>query len=126
MKPGTPILHLASRSAWLAAVEQGIYRAESLASEGFIHCSSPSQIVEVANAFYRGQSGLVLLVIEPARLTSELKWEPPAEPAPSHARAGDLFPHLYGPLNLEAVIEVIPFEPAADGTFSLPAGKLQI
>ncbi len=126
MPPDTFILHLASHAAWLAAVDQGLYRADSLATEGFIHCSKPSQIVEVANAFYRGQRGLVLLVIEPARLTSELKWEPPAEPAPSHARAGDLFPHIYGPLDLEAVTDVIPFEPAADGTFTLPAGKLQI
>lgn len=119
MNPDTPILHLASHAAWLAAVDQGVYRADSLATEGFIHCSKPSQIVEVANAFYRGQHGLVLLVIDPARLTSELKWEPPAEPAPSHARAGDLFPHVYGPLNLQAVTKIIPFEPAADGTFSL-------
>lgn len=121
-----PILHLASRTAWLAAVKQGVYRADSLLTEGFIHCSKPSQIVEVANTFYRGQRGLLLLVIEPARLTGELKWEPPAGPAPSHAHAGDLFPHVYGPLNLEAVTEVIPFEPAEDGTFSLPADKLQI
>lgn len=134
MTSNAPILHITSRSAWLAAVQEGVYRADSLLTEGFIHCSTPSQILEVANAFYRGRSGLVLLVIEPARLTSELRWEPPAEPdrssvsrpAPSHARAGDLFPHIYGPLDLEAVSDVLPFEPAADGTFRLPAGKLQI
>ncbi len=123
MTPNTPILHIASRSAWLAAVQEGLYRADSLLTEGFIHCSTPSQILEVANAFYRGQSGLVLLVIEPACLTSELRWEPPAD---SHVRAGDLFPHIYGPLDLEAVADVLPFEPAADGTFFLPGDKLQI
>lgn len=116
----THILHLASNNAWLAAVKEGAYRADSLSTEGFIHCSKPSQIVDVANTFYRGQQGLVLLVIDPSKLESELKWEPPAEPEPSHARTGDLFPHLYGPLNLDAVVQVIPFEPGADGLFTLP------
>jgi uncharacterized protein (DUF952 family) len=124
-----PILHLASNDAWLAAVgpaglwrgEKGSYHADSLSAEGFIHCSKPSQIVDVANTFYYGQQGLVLLVIDPSRLTSELKWEPPAEPEPTHAREGDLFPHIYGPLNLDAVVEVLDFEPGADGFFCLPS-----
>ena len=114
------ILHLASNDAWLAAAKAGIYRADSLSTVGFIHCSKSSQIVGVANSFYRGQQGLVLLVIDPSKLESELKWEPPAEPEPSHARAGDLFPHLYGRLNLSAVVDVITFEPNVDGNFSLP------
>jgi uncharacterized protein (DUF952 family) len=125
-----PILHLASRDAWLAAVgpaelwrdKQGAYCTDSLSTVGFIHCSKPSQIVGVANAFYRGQQGLVLLVIDPLKLEAELKWEPPAEPEPTHARAGDLFPHIYGPLNLDAVVKVIPFDPGADGSFSLLQG----
>lgn len=122
------ILHLASNDAWLAAVgpagvwrgKQGAYHADSLSTQGFIHCSKPSQIVDVANAFYRGQGGLVLLVIDPSRLGAELKWEPPAEPEPSHARNGDLFPHVYGPINLDAVIQVVAFEPGADGFFNMP------
>lgn len=114
------ILHLASNDAWLAAAKGDAYRADSLSTAGFIHCSRTSQIVEVANSFYHGQQGLVLLVIDLSKLESELKWEPPAEPEPSHARAGDLFPHLYGPLNLDAVVRVIAFEPNADGSFSLP------
>jgi uncharacterized protein (DUF952 family) len=125
-----PILHLASNDAWLAASgpaelwrgKNGSYQADSLSTEGFIHCSTKSQIVGVANTFYRGQGGLVLLVIDPSRLTSELKWEPPAEPEPTHARADELFPHIYGPLNLDAVVEVLTFEPGADGSFSLPPG----
>jgi len=120
MATDTFILHLALNNAWLAAVEQGAYHADSLSTEGFIHCSRPSQIVDVANAFYRGQHGLALLVVDPSKLEAELKWEPPAEPEPSHARAGDLFPHLYGPLNLDAVVRVIPFEPGLNGKFTLP------
>jgi uncharacterized protein (DUF952 family) len=120
MTPDTCVLHLASNDAWLAAVKSGTYQADSLSTEGFIHCSKPSQIVDVANTFYRGQQGLVLLVIDPSKLESELKWEPPAEPEPTHAREGDLFPHIYGPLNLDAVDKVLAFEPAPDGSFSLP------
>ena len=116
------ILHLASNEAWLAAVDAGSFHADSLSTEGFIHCSKPSQIVDVANAFYHGQQGLVLLVIDPSKLETELKWEPPAEVAPSHAPADALFPHLYGPLNLDAVVKVITFEPGADGKFIYPDG----
>ena len=114
------ILHLASNDAWLAAVKEGCYHSDSLPTEGFIHCSKTSQIVDVANTFYRGQRGLVLLVINPTKLQPELKWEPPAEPEPTHARKGELFPHIYGPLNLDAVTRVIPFEPDVDGMFSTP------
>jgi uncharacterized protein (DUF952 family) len=120
MTSDTFILHLASNDAWLAAVKNGVYYADSLSTEGFIHCSKPSQIVGVANTFYHGQQGLVLLVIDPSKLESELKWEPPAEPEPTHAREGELFPHLYGPLNLDAVVNVIAFEPGANGIFTLP------
>ncbi|MGB7873438.1 MAG: DUF952 domain-containing protein [Anaerolineales bacterium] len=120
MTSDTFILHLASNDAWLASVKDGIYHADSLSMEGFIHCSKPSQIMGVANAFYRGQSGLVLLMIDSSKLQPELKWEPPAEPEPTHAREGELFPHIYGPLNLDAVTEAIPFEPGADGRFAMP------
>ena len=121
------ILHLVANDTWLAAVspalwrgKEGIYCADSLSTEGFIHCSKPSQIVNVANSFYHGQQGLVLLVIDSSLLEAEVKWEPPAEPEPTHTRAGELFPHIYGPLNLDAIVEVIPFEPDPDGSFSLP------
>lgn len=120
MKPDTLILHLASNVAWLAAVKGGIYHAESLSTEGFIHCSTLSQIVSVANTFYHGQHGLVLLALDPEKLDADLKWEPPAEPEPTHAREGELFPHVYGPINLDAVTNIIPFEPDADGNFALP------
>jgi uncharacterized protein (DUF952 family) len=120
MKADTFILHLASKTAWLASAEEGLYAPESLSTEGFIHCSTVSQIVGVANTFYRGQRELVLLVIDPFNLRAELKWEPPAEPEPTHAREGELFPHIYGALNPDAVVRALPFEPDAEGLFSLP------
>ena len=122
MKPDTMIIHLATNTDWLAAIKSGEYHAESLSTEGFIHCSTESQIVDVANAFYHGQHGLVLLVLDPEKLKARLKWEPPVHPNPERAaKVGDeLFPHIYGPINASAVIRVVPFEPGSDGTFSLP------
>ena len=94
------IYHITSRSAWNEARERGDYRAESLETEGFIHCSTESQVVPVAERFYAGLSDLLLLVIEPARLASDLKWEPPAGGTPPPGiPEGDLFPHVYGPID---------------------------
>ena len=93
------ILHVTSRVAWSLAEAQGQYEADSLAGQGFIHCSRISQVMRVANVFYSGQPGLVLLVIDPARLGSELRWEPGAD------LATELFPHVYGPINLDAVLQ---------------------
>jgi uncharacterized protein (DUF952 family) len=106
----------------LAAQKSGEYRAHSLQNEGFIHCSTPQQIVQVADSFYSGRHGLVLLVIDPQRLRPDLRWEPPAHPNPQAdlPPSEELFPHLYGPLNLDAVVKVLDFEPKADGKFSLP------
>jgi uncharacterized protein (DUF952 family) len=113
------ILHATSAAAWAATQSQGAYTADSLASEGFIHCSRVSQILRVANTYFKGQHGMVLLVIDPARLKSEMRWEPGTDVQ------SELFPHIYGPLNLEAVMEVLDFEPQADGGFVLP-DKLKI
>jgi len=114
------VLHITTRSDWLAAQMRGAYEAPSLAAEGFIHCSTPSQAAAVADAFYRGQTGLVLLVLDESRLASELRWEPPAGPPAPGIPASDLFPHIYGPLNLEAVTAALDFPPGPDGTFALP------
>jgi len=114
---------LTSHADWLAAQKTGEYRSPSLESEGFIHCSTEHQIVQVANSFYAGQHGLVLLEIDPARLKPELRWEMPAHPTPQTDQqpTDELFPHIYGPLNTDAVIRVIKFEPNSDSNFSLPA-----
>lgn len=115
------ILHITSRAEWADAQVRGEYLAPSLQSEGFIHCSTERQVLHVAAAFYRGRTDLVLLVIDESRLTPELKWEPPAgSPAPGISEA-DLFPHVFGPVNLAAVSAVIDFLPNPDGSFSLPA-----
>jgi uncharacterized protein (DUF952 family) len=116
------IYHITSRRAWQEAQERGEYRAESLASEGFIHCSTRMQILPVAENFYKGQVGNVILMIDPSLLTSELRWEPPSggTPPPS-VPEGDLFPHVYSPINLDAIRNVFDLESNPDGSYKLPA-----
>lgn len=115
------ILHITSKQDWSAAQAKGEYAAPSLETEGFIHFSTDKQAIHVANAFYHGRTDLVLLVVEETRLKPELKWEAPAGPPADLISEADMFPHLYGPLNLDAVISVLEFQPDADGGWqSLP------
>ena len=109
------IVHICDVTAWEQAQTTGEYRPAFLAVECFIHASLPSQVLSVANHFYAGRQDLLLLWIDPQRLRSELRYEP---------ADGDLFPHIYGALNLEAVVAVVSFPPDADGIFRLlPIGN---
>ena len=115
------ILHITTRKAWIEATRTGAYSAPSLETEGFIHGSTLKQLLPVAGKFYRGQTGLVVLEIDPARLSSELKWEPPSGGGPPPGvPEGEAFPHVYGPINLDAVIQVLDLEADHNGDFSLP------
>jgi uncharacterized protein (DUF952 family) len=117
------ILHLVNRADWDSARARGSYAPPSLAAEGFIHCSTIAQITDTADRHFRGQRGLAVLCIDESRLKAELKYEPPM-PAVNlnvNENPGGLFPHLYGPLNLDAVVRVIDFPCSTDGTFALPA-----
>ena len=79
----------------------GKYQADSLVTEGFIHCSTAAQVEASGRRHFAGQTGLVVLEIDPGKLRWELRWE-----GSSH---GGAFPHLYGPLDLDAVISVQTF-----------------
>jgi uncharacterized protein (DUF952 family) len=115
------IYHLTSRQAWRAAQQRGEYRADSLESEGFIHCSTLTQILPVAEKYYKEQQGIILLGINPDLLTSELRWEPPSGGAPPPGvPEGELFPHIYGPINLDAIVKVYDLETNPDGSYKLP------
>ncbi len=117
----TMIYHITSRQAWGEAQQRGDYRAESLETEGFIHCSTSAQVLPVAEKYYPGTHGLLVLAIDPARLTSDLKWEPPAEGSPPPGvPEGDAFPHIYGPINLDAIVKVLDLETNPDGRHNLP------
>jgi len=106
------ILHITKRQQWEQAKDLGSYRADSLDSEGFIHCSKSTQIVKVANTFVFNQKELVLLFIDSDKIQAEIRYEP--------AEIGELFPHIYGELNIDAVYQVIDFEAGEDGFFELP------
>ena len=97
------LVHLCLRENWEQAVQAGVYQAASLDELGFIHLSHPEQIQGVAKRYYAGIQGLVLLWIDPHKLNAEVRWEP---------SDGQIFPHLYGALNLEAVQLVQDFSPA--------------
>ncbi len=119
----TTILHITSMPEWQTALDVGAYRAPSLEKDGFIHCSTREQVLPVANNFYRGQTDLVLLVIDVDLLQVPLKWEGPINPVTGEAETGNdkLFPHIYGAINVDWVVEVVAFPPTVDGTFELPA-----
>ncbi len=105
------IYHITSASDWLAAQRAGRYAADALASAGFIHCSDAGQVARVANARFVGQRDLVVLTVDPTRLTAEVRYEV-GDPA-----TNERFPHCYGPLNLDAVLAMTPLLPGADGVF---------
>ena len=103
------IVHICPQEAWQAAQDEGEYRAASLVSEGFIHASRPEQVLQVANRFYRGTPDLVLLWIDPQQVKPPIRWE---------SVDGALFPHIYGPLNTDAVTAMTNLLPAEDGQFN--------
>lgn len=109
------IYHITSSKAWEEAKKKGSYQADSLASEGFIHCSKLEQVLRVAESFYRGQSCLLLLQIDPVDLIPDVRWEP------GNDKPDELFPHIYGPLNLNAVCEVMDLNQDPEGHFILPS-----
>ncbi|MEP7292636.1 MAG: DUF952 domain-containing protein [Chloroflexota bacterium] len=117
----TMIFHIVSQAAWKQAEQDREYRATSLEREGFIHFSTAEQVVRVANAFYAGQTDLLLLLVDPDKVSAEVRYEPPAEMPDS----GERFPHLYGALNLDAVTRVVALPPDDDGKWSgLPASAV--
>ena len=116
------IFHITPRADWETAKTKGEYVADSLRLEGFIHCSTLAQILPVAEKYYKGQSGLVLLMIEPTLLSSTLKWEAPSGGTPPPGvPEGDRFPHIYGSINLDAVVNVLDFISDSNGDWAMPS-----
>jgi len=107
------IYKICSASAWREAERQGVYRGSEVdLSDGFIHFSTAQQVSSTAAKHFAGQTGLFLIAIDADSLGDGLRWEP--------ARDGALFPHLYGELDLSAVIKVLDMPLRSDGTHKIP------
>jgi uncharacterized protein (DUF952 family) len=112
------IYHITAASDWAQAQRDGEYRlstrGRTLAQEGFIHAGTARQVAPVANAFYQGMTGLVVLVIDTGRVRPEIGYDlVPGQPDP--------FPHIYGPLNVDAVVRTVPLAADATGSYSFVA-----
>jgi uncharacterized protein (DUF952 family) len=109
------IYHLVPLSIWNAAGD-GPYRAASLDTEGFIHCSNQDQVARIANLFYADQAELLALCIDTDRLAHAVRDE--------EVGTGERFPHVYGPIEAEAVVAVIPLQRGADGRWTFDPGLI--
>ena len=108
-----PIYKICAAGEWAQAVRQGRYIGTAVdVKDGFIHFSTARQAAETARRHFAGQSGLVLVKVNPALLQADLKWEA--------SRNGDLFPHLYGSLPTAAATDVRPLPLGDDGIPILP------
>jgi uncharacterized protein (DUF952 family) len=96
------IYHITTDASWNYAREIGSYTVSSLKDEGFIHCSQQNQLADVKRRYYEGRNDLLLLYIDSDKLKSPVifEWSPSVQ---------DTFPHVYGPINIDAVIEVKPY-----------------
>lgn len=107
------LCHITSLVEWQAALANGVYQPANFAQEGFIHCSYSHQLLTVAHRFYRGQDGLVVLLIDSTKIESKLIEE--------NLEGGiELYPHLYDVLPVDAVSNAISFPCSPDGSFQLP------
>ncbi|HEX2968755.1 MAG TPA: DUF952 domain-containing protein [Bacteroidales bacterium] len=116
------IYHITTHEDWEKARVTGEYKAASLHSEGFIHCSTLKQTIDTANLFFKGKEDLILLCIDENKLKPECKYENPAGGRKHDPAVGNLFPHVYGPINIPAIIKIVDFPSGKNGLFMLPDG----
>lgn len=95
------ILHITNTETWNQALLKGIYEMDALSDLGFIHCCLPGQMAGVLARWFQDTSGLLALEIDPQKLKSRTVYE--------NLEGGkELFPHIYGPINLDAVVAIHP------------------
>ena len=109
----SPIYKICSAPAWREAERQGVYRgSRDDARDGFIHFSTAAQVAETARKHFFGQTALFLVEVDADTLGAALRWE--------RSRNDELFPHLYGELDLGAVKRVLNLQARADGGHDIP------
>ncbi|MDQ0455275.1 uncharacterized protein (DUF952 family) [Rhizobium paknamense] len=107
------IYKILSEELWQEAEKAGVFAGAPVDhADGFIHLSTAAQVRETAERHFTGQSGLLLAAVDPGTLGDALRYEP--------SRGGDLFPHLYGSLPLNAVLWIKPLPLGADGRHQFP------
>lgn len=114
-----PFYHLIDRDEWEREQSGEGYAPASVAKEGFIHCSYPYQLLRTANHHFAGRDNLVLLRIDPSRVRAEVRHDPVNVVVDGAPAVWD-FPHIYGPLNPDAVVGMIDFPRGSDGRFTMP------
>jgi uncharacterized protein (DUF952 family)/GNAT superfamily N-acetyltransferase len=111
------LLHLCTPATWRMALAAGSLAPPSFLHQGFVHLSTPSQVTWPANTLFMGRTDLLALVVDPARLPGDLRFER-APDAPAEVR----FPHHYGLVPVASVVSVVPYQPGPDGRFTEPIG----
>jgi uncharacterized protein (DUF952 family) len=109
----TVIFHIAQKADWILAPGAGTYAAASLATEGFIHCSTATQVLATANRLFRARRELVLLHIDAGKVNAEIRYE-------NLEGGAELYPHVYGALAIDCITAAHEFAPRGDGTFEMP------
>jgi uncharacterized protein (DUF952 family) len=107
------IFHITNPDDWYKAKVKGEYDSTSLHTEGFIHCSTKDQFIRSANKHFKGESGIILLQIEVDKVKNKIKFE-------NLSGGKEDFPHIYGPINIEAVTDVFELKANGHGEFLSP------
>jgi uncharacterized protein (DUF952 family) len=106
------ILHIIKKGKWKEVNKIGVYENESLKTEGFIHCSNENQVCKVADKHYKGEKGLIVLYIDEKKLNAKVMFE-------DLYKLDEDYPHIYGPLNTDAVVKTADFILDTNGNFHL-------
>ena len=105
------LFHIAKKDVWKQSLHNGLYGDFSIKKDGFIHCSEFNQLLHVANNNLKNvNDDLVVLCIDASRLKSEVKWE-------TNKINSMIFPHVYGLINIDSVIDIVDFRKNQDGDF---------
>ena len=115
------IFHIMDKTQWQQVKNKEYYVPESLNIDGFIHCSKADQVLEVANRLFKGKSNLVILKIREADIQNTLKYETPLETPQLSLK----YPHVYGPLNTNAIEKAFDLHSDENGIFVLPKDLLK-
>ncbi|WP_440998863.1 DUF952 domain-containing protein [Fodinibius sp. SL11] len=106
------LFHITTKELWKQFNKSGSYEPESLETQGFIHCSTGEQVERTANSLFGDKEEILLLVIDATTLHDDVKYE-------EDENTGEKFPHLYSPLNTNAIIDKIAIESENNGTFDI-------